>query len=179
MKRAYRSLTKMMFAGAAALTLAGCIAAAPLGAALVAAPQPDAPEKSSAVKPAAAPGNPVIGTLAPRKLAAGECGMFLWSKASERNLVFFTTRGGAGQIILNGREVQLTRAAADGAEVLGQFESQTFRYEQLSIELQIQFERRPGLARGAIIPQGALRLKRDDGWEYILPVGGLVGCEGA
>lgn len=120
-----------------------------------------------------------IGTLGPRKLAAGECGMFLWSKGSDRNLVFFNARGGAGHMVLGGREVEVARAAADGAEILGQFENQTFKYEGLSIVLQIQFERRPGLARGAIIPQGALRLKRDDGWEYILPVGGLVGCEEA
>lgn len=118
-----------------------------------------------------------IGTLAPRKLAAGECGMFLWSKASDRSLVFFNARGGAGHMVLSGREVEIARTAADGAEVLGQFETQIFRHEGLSIELQIQFERRQGLARGAIIPQGALRLKRDDGWEYILPVGGLVACE--
>lgn len=120
-----------------------------------------------------------IGTLPPRKLAAGECGMFLWAKSAERNLVFFNARGGDGQMVLGGREAKLARIAADGAEVLGQFENQTFRYGALSIELQIQFERRPGLARGAVIPQGALRLKRDDGWEYILPVGGLVGCEEA
>jgi hypothetical protein len=151
----------------AILALAGCVTdggPAPVTQAQVAAPAVETRE---------------IGTLSPRKLAAGECGMFLWSKAADRSLVFFNTRGGAGQMMLDGREVKLVRAAADGAEVLGQFESQTFRHDQLSIELQIQFERRPGLARGAIIPQGALRLKRDDGWEYILPVGGLVGCEEA
>ncbi len=120
-----------------------------------------------------------VGTLAPRKLAAGECGMFLWARSAERNLVFFNTRGGDGQMVLSGREARLARVSADGAEVLGQFENQTFRYDTLSIELQIKFEKRPGLARGAVIPQGALRLKRDDGWELILPVGGLVGCEDA
>ena len=125
----------------------------------------------------AASDNREIGTLSPRKLAAGECGMFLWSKAPDRSLVFFNARGGAGHIVLGGREIEIARAAADGDEVLGQFENQTFRHEGLSLELRIQFERRPGLERGAVIPQGALRLKRDDGWEYILPVGGLVGCE--
>lgn len=105
--------------------------------------------------------------------------MFLWARSAERNLVFFNTRGGSGRMVLEGREVSLTRVAADGAEVLGQFEQQTFSYDGLAIELQLQFESRPGLARGAVIPQGALRLKRDDGWEYIQPVAGLVGCEEA
>jgi hypothetical protein len=164
---AYISVSRALLAAGVAIALAGCAASAPL------------PAADNAPKSAALADTPRIGTLAPRKLAAGECGMFLWAKSSERNLVFFNTRGGSGQMVIGGEEVQLTRAAADGAEVLGQFENQTFKYERLSIELQIQFERRPGLARGAIIPQGALRLKRDDGWEYILPVGGLVGCEEA
>lgn len=139
-----------------------------------------APVASSGAAPRAAAdlaNDRAIGTLTPRKLAAGECGMFLWAKTAERNLVFFNTRGGDGQMMLSGRETKLTRIAADGAEVLGQFETQTFKHEDMSIELQIQFEQRPGLARGAVIPQGALRLKRDDGWELFVPVGGLVGCE--
>lgn len=161
--------------GAAVLAVSGCVAGPPLAAALVAVPEPT----SGATSAAAKDGTPDVGTLAPRKLAAGECGMFLWARTADRNLVFFNTRGGAGQMVLGGREVKVERASADGAEVLGQFENQTFKYDRLSIELRIQFEHRPGLARGAIIPQGALRLKRDDGWEYILPVGGLVGCEEA
>lgn len=120
-----------------------------------------------------------IGTLAPRKLAAGECGLFLWSKAADRSLIFFNTRAGAGKMKLGGREVDLVRTSADGAELLGQFERQTFSYETLLVEIEMSFERRPGLARGALVPQGAVRLKRDDGWEYIFPVGGLVGCEEA
>ena len=135
------------------------------------------PQARKASAASAASDSREIGTLSPRKLAAGQCGMFLWSKAPDRSLVFFNARGGVGHIVLGGREIEIARAAADGDEVLGQFENQTFRHEGLSIELRIQFERRPGLARGAVIPQGALRLKRDDGWEYILPVGGLVGCE--
>jgi len=117
-----------------------------------------------------------LGTLAPRKLASGECGMFLWAKTSERNLVFFNARGGSGHMVLGGREIEVVRGSAEGQEILGQYETQIFRHQDISIEIQIQFERRPGLARGAIIPQGALRLKRDDGWESIIPVGGLVGC---
>lgn len=147
-----------------------------LGACATDSAAPQLAKPSAAITPAA---GREIGTLSPRKLAAGECGMFLWSKAPDRSLVFFNALGGAGHIVLGGREIEIARAAADGAEVLGQFENQTFRHEGLSIELRIQFERRPGLTRGAIIPQGALRLKRDDGWEYILPVGGLVGCEEA
>lgn len=155
----------------AALLLGGC--ATPGGD----APPPPVPPAST--PPASATAQPHLGTLAPRKLAAGECGMFLWARTAERNLVFFNTRTGAGRAVLGGREVELARASVSGAEILGQFETQTFAYEGLVVEVQVQFERRPGLARGAIIPQGALRMRRDDGWEYVLPVGGLVGCEGA
>lgn len=120
-----------------------------------------------------------IGTLAPRRLAAGECGMFLWTKGAEPKLVLFNARTGGAHAVLRGREVQLARAAADGTEVLGQFENQVFRVGDTSIQLTVGFERRAGLARGVVIPHGTMRVRREDGWEVIMPVGGLVACEEA
>jgi len=120
-----------------------------------------------------------IGALTPRKLAAGECALFLWARTSERKMVFFGGRDGVGKAVIDGREVSLTRETVDGRELLGQYESQSFAYQGHHLLMQLGFEQRPGLDRGAIISQGTLRLKQADGWEYILPVGGLVACESA
>jgi hypothetical protein len=120
-----------------------------------------------------------LGSLPPRKLSAGECAIFLWARSSERKLVFFGTREGAGWAVIDGREVELKRISVDGREALGQFESQTFERPGYRLQLQVAFERREGLNRGMVVPQGTLRLKQDNGWEYILPVGGLLACEGS
>ena len=76
-----------------------------------------APIPSSGATPratAAVSNDHAIGTLTPRKLAAGECGMFLWAKTAERNLVFFNTRGApnshVGIYLGDGRFVHAPRA---------------------------------------------------------------------
>lgn len=168
-------MTKNAFAGSLAAVVMLCACATTQ----VPSAEPAPPAAPSVAASSAATGDVHLGTLAPRKLGAGECGMFLWAKTSERNLVFFNPRTGAGRIVLNGKEVELTRTHAEGSEVLGQFETQRFAYGSLAIDLQVAFEQRPGLGRGAVVSQGALRMTRDDGWEYIVPVGGLVGCEDA
>ena len=118
-----------------------------------------------------------FGRLAARKLSKGSCGLFLWTKSSDRKLVFFSTPNGGASVVLGGAEVELERSAVEGAEVLGLYERQTFIRPNERLQVTVGFERRPGMDRGVVVPQGSLRLVRPDGWEMILPVGGLVACE--
>lgn len=147
--------------------VAGTVAALLLGACATPEAQP-APSASNAR----------FGVLTPRKLATGECGLFLWARSPSRRLVFYGAMGGGASAVLNGREVALTRIDAHGAEVLGQFEEQAFSYGDYRIDLQVKFSSRPGMERGAVA-QGTLRLAQADGWEYVMPVGGLNACDGS
>lgn len=161
------------------LTLGGCVAALPATAVIASLPNSggDGSAKTAAI--AEPGGNLRLGTLKPRKLAAGECGLFLWSKTADQKLVFYGAGQGAARAVLNDRELPFMRARADGREVMGQFEQQTFSHEGYQISVDILFEARAGMSRGAVVSQGTLRLSRTGGWEYIIPVGGLVACEGA
>ena len=143
--------------------VAGC-------AATTSSPQPPATQQVAA-------SDGEFGRLAARKLSKGSCGLFLWTKSSDRKLVFFSTPNGGASVVLGGAEVELERSAVEGAEVLGLYERQTFIRPNERLQVTVGFERRPGMDRGVVVPQGSLRLVRPDGWEMILPVGGLVACE--
>ena len=164
MKEFPRNVTAMLFC----IALAAC---ATDGA-------PRLQQMTAPVVPEVGQGESRFGALPPRKLAAGECGMFLWLRNAERKLVFFGAGAGTAKAMIDGREVEMTRIAIGGREAFGQYEDQTYTYPGHRLQLHIGFEQRAGLDRGVVVPQGTLRLQQDDGWEYILPVGGLVACEG-
>jgi hypothetical protein len=172
------TMRNLIYAGilASASVLSGCAVAIPATAALTAAP--NLPDSSTAKTPGVETKEINLGALKPRKLAAGECGLFLWASAGDQSLVFYGARNGAAHAVLGEREVKLVRAKAEGREVLGQFEQQTYAYGAHHIELKLQFEQREGLGRGAVVQSGILRLTQANGWDQIFPVGGLVGCEG-
>jgi len=119
-----------------------------------------------------------IGMLSPQTLAAGECGLFLWSRSLERNLILFNGRDGVAHMVINGQSMKLPRLQAEGEQILGQFEKQIFQQSEYTLHIEVSFEKRAGIARGAVVPQGSLRLVSDGGWEVIVPIGGLVACEG-
>lgn len=104
--------------------------------------------------------------------------MFLWLRNSERKLIFFGSAEGTGQAVLDEREVGMKRTRIDGREAFGQYEDQTFAYEAARVHIHVVFERRSGMDRGVVVPQGTLRFQQPDGWESIMPVAGLVACEG-
>ncbi len=140
-------------------------------------PRPTLLQGAAGSVPQASGGESHIGTLPPRKLAAGECAMFLWLRNAERKLIFFGAREGTGRAVIDGEEVGMKRIVIDGREAFGQYENQTFTYPGHRIQINVGFETRAGMDRGVVVSQGTLRLQQDDGWEYILPVGGLVACE--
>jgi hypothetical protein len=62
--------------------------------------------------------------------------------------------------------------------VLGYAARQTYTWRGLTVVVGVEFEQRAGLGRGAIIPTGTIEMSRRDGWSYVVPVGGIVACEG-
>lgn len=162
-----RRVAALLTSGAIALT--GCAGTGTPGAAVPAR----APAAAAAGQQAAGG----LGTLAPRRIAAGECGMFLWTQSIDRNLVLFSDRAGTAWAVLDGQEVAIRRTEMSGTELLGQFERQTFDQGRYRLSVTVEFERRAALQRGAVVPQGTIRIRQGDGWETIVPVAGLVGCE--
>jgi hypothetical protein len=121
----------------------------------------------------------VLGELPAQSLRKGECGMFLWSRTEDRKLILFSRGNDDGAIVmLEGREQNIPRVATDGRVVLNYSEQQSYVWRGYALQVKVDFEQRQGIGRGAIIPNGTIRMSRRDGWEYVVPVGGLLACEG-
>ncbi len=122
--------------------------------------------------------------LAQRRLAENECGLFLWSRTPEPQLVFYSRNdSGVAQVNIAGEEMNLPRYQTGGNRFAGQFTEQMFRSEDGRIDVALIVERGETLAddggssRPAVrVPNGTLRLSRTDGWETVVGVAGLVGC---
>ena len=103
-----------------------------------------------------------IGALDRRTLDPGECGVFLWSRIPERQLVLFSALSGDTAVMkLNGRERILKRTEARGERMMGLFTYQRFIAGDFSSTLNITVERRDGLANGAMEYLGLNNIAHD------------------
>lgn len=119
-----------------------------------------------------------IGTLPPQSLNVGECGLFLWARTADRKLVLFSKAQDQSALMqINEQTRRLAQTDQRGQAVFGLNTYQTFEADPLTVTVNFFAEAREGLTSGAIVPEGTMRLQTKDGWEIVLPVAGLIGCE--
>lgn len=122
-----------------------------------------------------------VGTVPPQRLEDGECGLFLWTRDAQRRLVFVGRPAqNAGVMVIGGDEVTLNRRAIEGAPAFGAAARERYIVEEsdTEVKLRLDFAERRDISGGALVPRGTLRVSRPKGWATVLPVGGLVACEG-
>jgi len=118
-----------------------------------------------------------IGGLPSQTVEADSCGLFLWASMPKRTLVFFADNlSGNAKLMYNGQQRSLPRLMARGDVLLGHFSEQTFEDETLRVSVSYRAEVKEGLRGGAIIREGTWRIAEKTGWELIIPVAGLIGC---
>lgn len=119
-----------------------------------------------------------IGRLPPQTLERGNCGLFLWSKTTPPELVFFhnAAEGGA-RLKMNGEDILVPKTAQSGVAVYGQNSSQSFKAENFDLELKIAFDESKRIVNGTRVPLGTLKILKADGWTSVLPVAGMIACE--
>ena len=119
-----------------------------------------------------------LDVLAPQELGVGRCGLFLWAQNAEAPLFIFTAYDNPTQAHVrpSGRERVLRRTAYSGAMVRGHFEQQTYSDGRLTIVVDVRFNTDQQLRDGAAVERGVLRIRDDEGWETIVPVGGILAC---
>ncbi len=116
--------------------------------------------------------------LPPQTLAAGRCGLFLWSKTERPVFILYATESPARALVrIGNRDHRLDRKQASGEAVLGHYEKQTFAGGKYSFEVDLTYDREAQLQDGAVIKRGVLRTRDQKGFETILPVGGMIGCK--
>lgn len=147
--------------------LKGLLAAVLMGAALAAVTQAAAQSRSL-----------IFQELAPQRLEREQCGLFLWtvSERPELILVAFDNPTGAA-IQVEGRERFLSRTQFGGERVSGVFERQTFEGAGLRVRVEVQFDPNRPVRDGAMVREGSITATDRDGWQTVIPVGGLSGCQ--
>lgn len=160
------------------LTKPACFLLLLVGLAACATP-PGADTTSIASASSDATESSVLGTLAPQALDEGACGLFLWTVEAVPRLVFFSSAGQPSLVQIDGQEIRLNRTSqsSSASESVGRT-VQSFRSAEGNYEVVVTTPQPTKLEGGALVRHASIRLMRmQDGWEAIVPVGGLVACK--
>ncbi len=124
-----------------------------------------------------APSVPESGSLPAQPLAAGECGLFLWTQDTPRRFIFFSKAGGRTAEFMRSDTQQTLSLTRQGGSLFGQFmtnmDYQSAEGESVSLHLTAG-ERVEG---GEKIASGRLEILNAGGWETVIPVSGLRACQ--
>jgi hypothetical protein len=120
----------------------------------------------------------VLGELAPQTLEQGQCGLFLWSVGERPQLVLVAYDRPSGALISSGgRERYLSRTAFGGEQSSGHFERQTFTGNGLTMRVELSWDTTRQVRDGAVVREAQITLTDRDGWETVIPAGGMSGCQ--
>lgn len=117
--------------------------------------------------------------LPAQPLTPGSCAMFLWAQSAGEPVFVLAAyaQPAEARVRIDGRDRTLRRASAEGQSASGHFERQTYVDRGVSITVDVEFARDRPMVDGAALERATLRVTDDDGWETIIPVGGLIGCQ--
>lgn len=130
--------------------------------------------RATEARPAASNGR----DLPAQNLSKGECGLFLWSVSGDPAFIFFSRAGTQdARAMIGGTEHPLDLVGASG-DVFGQFQVDQ-RWASPETGHMIDLSVQPGeeVIAGQSIPTGRMKLTDSAGWETIIPVSGMVGCQ--
>lgn len=116
--------------------------------------------------------------LPTQTLAKGQCALFLWARTSPPRRVFMALQDPAvARVRIAGKSVDLPRTAWEGEGVYGHYQRQTYAADGVTLDVTVQMDGRSGLVGGAVVPTGAIEYRDAAGWQTVIPVAGMVGCQ--
>jgi hypothetical protein len=132
-------------------------------------------QRVTASVPPAAQGQARLEALPAQKLAAGQCGLFLFSRAPEPRFIFFANTEASALVKVDGRElhfVQQSETVQPSQERILRFTDEAHG-SKIVLALSVA-----ETGTESEISSGSLRFMQADGWESVVPVGGAITCEG-
>lgn len=100
----------------------------------------------------------------------GRCVIFLWTRNDPPlRVAMIDESAGTLRLKMNGKQQDLTRPDV----------TRPTRYAMagMAITLDLDLEQRAGMAGGAVIEQGSMRLEQADRDGFVVPVGGIRACQ--
>lgn len=127
---------------------------------------------------AAAPVETPLEELPAQRLAAGQCGLFLWSRTSPPRRVLMASQSPAiARIQVGGATLELPRVAWEGEAVYGHYAMQRYAGSGHELTVRIETDVRTGLTAGAVAPVATIEHRAPGGWDVVIPAAGLIGCQ--
>ena len=127
---------------------------------LVAAKDKPRPKPTPAPLPASIDGLP-IGALPRQSLPARGCAAYLWSAGVTKALIAMAGADPAQlRLSLNGTITDLPRTAQHGGGLFGLSETNEYATGGITAVLDLAITTRGDVTRGALVPQGTLRLEQ-------------------
>ncbi len=125
-------------------------------------PEPEAPKPANG--------------LSAQELAAGECGLFFWSKSTPRTFVFFQKQGESfAKYYHQGIETSIVADAnIPGFTESSQIDIVYAGQDGVSINVKGKFSQI--IEDGVRVPSGSISVEKPDGWQEIIPVSGVYVC---
>ncbi|MEO1309433.1 MAG: hypothetical protein AAFV51_00510 [Pseudomonadota bacterium] len=124
---------------------------------------------------------PVLRAIAPGGLKSGSCGALLWTRgvSGDPALIFRSNAAEGAEVNFNGVLVPLALREGRGVSIYGQQLEQTFvplAEDAPKIIVHVEAETGPSFDGGVYTRNARITLARDDGWEVVTPVAGVIGC---
>ncbi len=117
---------------------------------------------------------PPLSELPQQELAAGQCALFLWDRASAKRIAMLIPNPASMRAVIDGRTIDVPRESAEGSAVMGFPPASRYRSAGRSYEVRLTIE--PATSGGAVVRDGSLTITQNDGSALVLPVAGLAGC---
>lgn len=123
--------------------------------------------------------------LGPQALAAGQCGLFLWSRSAERRerelIAIIGGQPPSVYVRVSGRLTSIPRTAVDGtgARPAGGYQVypvQRFAGDTMSASVRLTLAPPPTRVEFPIVRGGVVAFRSPGGWETVTPVSGEVRC---
>jgi len=115
--------------------------------------------------------------LPAQELQPGECGLFLWTRRESPEFVFFSKAGEETALFwMEGNALTLQRTGVAGT-VFGQELTEQFFALPDGRTMELRMEPGDLLVSGQRVPEASIRVRDDNGWETLIPVAGVTGCQ--
>jgi hypothetical protein len=117
---------------------------------------------------------PPLAELPQQELAAGQCALFLWDRASGTRIAMLGNNPAILRLISDGRLTDLPQDSASGTAVMG-FAPEA-RYRSSGRHYDVTLTILPATSGGAVVRDGSLTITQADGGALVIPVAGILGC---
>ncbi len=119
----------------------------------------------------------ILTALQSSSIPKGKCGMILWTLERDRpSPIFRYLAQEEAEFAVNNAPITAALTKAFGASAFGVAENQEFIDEDGALKINVDVRFGLGFDGGAYVQSGLISIETQDGWRFVTPAAGIVGC---